>query len=183
MNELKRQVIRGFYKEAGVQNIIKNIKDYAKNVGNNVSSFAKSNQDVLKRGGIDLGAAVAGMGLRKGVDALQGKKTSLLDYLVSGGLSVAAAEGAQYAVNKIDDLTQDRDSLASTVQDKIQENTDNMARAQQDQAKAVEQAIAETSALYRNKLNKTYDYVRSNFVPKTENNSSVLKELSKYFKR
>ena len=104
MNELKKAMVRGLYKEAGVKEVIESLKNNAVKVRDFAVNTYNKNPEAWKRAGIDT-AGAAGMnilGLLK--DRLMGQKTTGTDVLVRSLLGVAGAEAGQYGYKKYQDM-------------------------------------------------------------------------------
>jgi flagellar biosynthesis GTPase FlhF len=104
MNELKKAMVRGLYKEAGVKEVIESLKNNAVKAKDFAVNTYKKNPEAWKRAGIDT-AGAAGMniiGLIK--DRIMGQKTTGTDVLVRSLLGVAGAEAGQYGYKKYQDM-------------------------------------------------------------------------------
>lgn len=121
MNKLQRTAIRGLYKEAGIPEILNSLKNAATNVKDFAVDTYNKNPEAWNRASIDATGVLTMMGLGRTKDAIQGKKTSLLDYLTYGGIGFGAAEAGQWGWRKYQDLNKklgetsaDRDALRNT---------------------------------------------------------------------
>lgn len=132
MNQLRRNAIRGLYKEAGVPGILESLKNAVTEGAGKVKDVAtdiyNKNPELYNSLGVDAASITGLVGGGKLWDMLRGKKTSMGDHVGRGILALLLSRTGQWGYGKYKDMKTTADSAIGRIGD-LQKENEEQAKA------------------------------------------------------